>query len=59
LAVPDNELHARREEEEARGEAAYTPHGRVRQVSFALRAYASLATSADKGAVRDKSKLGG
>ncbi|MFR0252966.1 MULTISPECIES: hypothetical protein, partial [Enterobacteriaceae] len=24
-----------------------------------LRAYASLATSADKGAVRDKSKLGG
>ncbi|WP_044063761.1 dihydroxy-acid dehydratase, partial [Escherichia coli] len=25
----------------------------------ALRAYASLATSADKGAVRDKSKLGG
>ncbi|ECY4092221.1 dihydroxy-acid dehydratase, partial [Salmonella enterica subsp. enterica serovar Hadar] len=27
--------------------------------SFALRAYASLATSADKGAVRDKSKLGG
>lgn len=59
LAVPDNELHARREEEEARGEAAYTPHGRERQVSFALRAYASLATSADKGAVRDKSKLGG
>lgn len=32
---------------------------RERQVSFALRAYASLATSADKGAVRDKSKLGG
>ncbi|MBA0036315.1 dihydroxy-acid dehydratase [Pantoea sp. BIGb0393] len=59
LAVADNELHARREEEQARGEAAYTPHGRVREVSFALRAYASLATSADKGAVRDKSKLGG
>lgn len=59
LDVPDNELHARREEEEARGEAAYTPHERERQVSFALRAYALLATSADKGAVRDKSKLGG
>ena len=59
LDVPDNELHARREEEEARGEAAWTPHGRERQVSFALRAYATLATSADKGAVRDKSKLGG
>jgi len=59
LAVPDNELAARRLEEEARGDEAYTPHGRERQVSFALRAYATLATSADKGAVRDKSKLGG
>ncbi|WP_324029437.1 dihydroxy-acid dehydratase [Pantoea sp. JZ2] len=59
LAVPDNELHARREEQEARGDAAYTPMNRQRDVSFALRAYASLATSADKGAVRDKSKLGG
>jgi len=59
LAVSDDELTVRRQEEEARGDAAYTPHGRERQVSFALRAYASLATSADKGAVRDKSKLGG
>ncbi|MFV9670521.1 dihydroxy-acid dehydratase [Pantoea sp. ARC607] len=59
LAVPDNELHARREEQQARGDAAYTPVNRQREVSFALRAYASLATSADKGAVRDKSKLGG
>lgn len=59
LAVPDNELHARREEQEARGDAAYTPINRQRGVSFALRAYALLATSADKGAVRDKSKLGG
>lgn len=59
LAVPDNELHARREEQQARGEAAYTPVNRQREVSFALRAYALLATSADKGAVRDKSKLGG
>ena len=59
LAVSESELAARRQEEEARGDAAYTPHGRERQVSFALRAYASLATSADKGAVRDKSKLGG
>ncbi|MEN4798940.1 dihydroxy-acid dehydratase [Pantoea agglomerans] len=58
LAVPDNELHARREEQQARGDAAYTPVNRQREVSFALRAYALLATSADKGAVRDKSKLG-
>ncbi|MGK4431893.1 hypothetical protein ACSMDK_26200, partial [Yersinia enterocolitica] len=50
---------ARREAELARGDAAWTPKARERQVSYALRAYALLATSADKGAVRDKSKLGG
>ncbi|BES86709.1 dihydroxy-acid dehydratase [Pectobacterium araliae] len=59
LDVAENELASRREAELARGDAAWTPHNRQRQVSFALRAYASLATSADKGAVRDKSKLGG
>ncbi|WP_113632703.1 dihydroxy-acid dehydratase [Pectobacterium peruviense] len=59
LDVADNELASRREVEDARGEQAWTPHNRERQVSFALRAYAILATSADKGAVRDKSKLGG
>ncbi|MDE8743738.1 dihydroxy-acid dehydratase [Pectobacterium polaris] len=59
LDVAENELASRREAEEARGEQAWTPHNRERQVSFALRAYAMLATSADKGAVRDKSKLGG
>ncbi|WP_075183393.1 dihydroxy-acid dehydratase [Pantoea sp. 1.19] len=59
LDVADSELHARREAEAARGDAAWTPHSRERAVSFALRAYATLATSADKGAVRDKSKLGG
>ncbi|KFD21800.1 dihydroxy-acid dehydratase [Tatumella ptyseos ATCC 33301] len=59
LEVDEAELQARREAEEARGTAAYTPKSRQREVSFALRAYASLATSADKGAVRDKSKLGG
>ncbi|PJI93270.1 dihydroxy-acid dehydratase [Luteimicrobium subarcticum] len=36
----------------------YAPKGRDRQVSAALRAYAAMATSADKGAVRDVSKLG-
>ncbi|RKO75187.1 dihydroxy-acid dehydratase [Pectobacterium parmentieri] len=59
LDVAESELASRRETELARGDAAWTPHNRERQVSFALRAYASLATSADKGAVRDKSKLGG
>ncbi|MEV7546866.1 dihydroxy-acid dehydratase [Streptomyces sp. NPDC089915] len=36
----------------------YAPKTRVRTVSAALRAYAAMATSADKGAVRDVSKLG-
>lgn len=59
LAISDEELAARQATQVARGNAAYTPVDREREVSFALRAYASLATSADKGAVRDKSKLGG
>ncbi|STV30655.1 dihydroxy-acid dehydratase [Klebsiella pneumoniae subsp. ozaenae] len=59
LQLSDAEIAARRKAQEARGDQAWTPKNRQRQVSFALRAYASLATSADKGAVRDKSKLGG
>ncbi|WP_431224550.1 dihydroxy-acid dehydratase [Serratia sp. L9] len=59
LDVPESVLAARREAELARGDLAWTPTARERQVSYALRAYATLATSADKGAVRDKSKLGG
>jgi dihydroxy-acid dehydratase len=59
LQLTDQEMAARREAQEARGAQAWTPRNRERQVSFALRAYAMLATSADKGAVRDKSKLGG
>lgn len=59
LDVSESELNQRREAELARGDKAYTPRNRQREVSFALRAYASLATSADKGAVRDKTKLGG
>ena len=35
----------------------YKPKDRERQVSAALRAYAAMATSADKGAVRDISLL--
>ncbi len=54
LEVADSVLAARRVAVEARG---WKPLDRQRQVSFALRAYAMLATSADKGAVRDRSKL--
>ncbi|MEE6269825.1 dihydroxy-acid dehydratase [Streptomyces diastatochromogenes] len=54
LLVGDEELVARRE---ALG-GVYAPKQRERKVSAALRAYAAMATSADKGAVRDVSKLG-
>lgn len=37
----------------------YAPENRERKVSTALRAYAAMATSADKGAVRDVTKLEG
>ncbi|MCF4007002.1 dihydroxy-acid dehydratase [Corynebacterium uropygiale] len=51
LNVPEEEL-ARRREEMNRREAPWTPVGRERTVTRALRAYAAMATSADKGAVR-------
>lgn len=59
LALSEAELAKRREAELARGALAWKPKSREREVSYALKAYASLATSADKGAVRDKSLLGG
>ena len=52
LDVSAEELSRRRAEEEAHGERAYTPRGRGRVVSTALKAYALFAASADKGAVR-------
>ena len=52
LEVPDEELAQRREVQLQRGEAAFTPAGRSREVSRALRFYASAVSSADKGAVR-------
>ncbi|AMG30627.1 dihydroxy-acid dehydratase [Grimontia hollisae] len=54
LEVDESELAERRVEQNDKG---WKPASRQRQVSFALKAYASMATSADKGAVRDKSKL--
>ncbi|MFF2954239.1 dihydroxy-acid dehydratase [Kitasatospora sp. NPDC057965] len=56
LEVPAEVLDERRRALEAGG--GYRPKNRDRQVSQALRAYAAMATSADKGAVRDVSKLG-
>ncbi|MGW9193281.1 dihydroxy-acid dehydratase [Micromonospora chersina] len=51
LDVPDDVLQARRVAEEKR-DRPYTPTDRVRPVSAALRAYASMATSASDGAYR-------
>ncbi|MCC7320175.1 MAG: dihydroxy-acid dehydratase [Rubellimicrobium sp.] len=50
LRVPEGELARRRAEQDARGWKPAAP--RSRKVSQALRAYALLASSADKGAVR-------
>ncbi|MCM1400711.1 MAG: dihydroxy-acid dehydratase [Bacteroides sp.] len=52
LLVDDAELQKRRQQEEERGENAYTPHHRDRMVSRALKAYSASVTSADKGGVR-------
>ncbi|MFC7217013.1 dihydroxy-acid dehydratase [Streptomyces polyrhachis] len=55
LVVPEEVLAARR----AALGGRYAPRGRERKVSAALRAYAAMTTSADRGAVRDVSKLEG
>ena len=52
VELTDEELERRRSDEQARGPLAFTPEGRDRQVSRALRAYASMVASADKGGVR-------
>ena len=56
LEVSDQDLAARRSALEAG--TGYRPKSRERKISAALRAYAAMATSADKGAVRDVSQLG-
>ncbi|MCG7584206.1 dihydroxy-acid dehydratase [Photobacterium sp. OFAV2-7] len=56
LVVEEQELAQRRAANDQQG---WQPADRQREVSYALRAYALLATSADKGAVRDKTKLEG
>ena len=57
IAISETELASRRAAMQAKGVQAWKPESRERVVSYALKAYAMLATSADKGAVRDRSKL--
>ncbi len=52
VKLSDEELHNRRNIELARGVDAFKPKDRNREVSKALKAYASMVSSADKGAVR-------
>ena len=54
LLVSDEELAVRRAEQDAKG---WKPANRQREVSMALKMFGHFATSADKGAVRDKTKL--
>lgn len=55
LLISDEEMATRRAEQDKKG---WKPvEVRPRKVTTALKAYALLATSADKGAVRDKALL--
>lgn len=54
LNISDEELAKRRAEQDAKG---WQPANRQREVSFALKVFGHFATSADKGAVRDKTLL--
>ena len=58
VGLTDEELASRRQEMENRGANAWKPENRNRVVSKALQAYAAMASSADKGAVRDLSLIG-
>jgi len=57
LLVAADERTARRRDMETKGSAAWQPESRDRPLTTALRAYATLATSAARGAVRDFSQL--
>ncbi|MGD0547717.1 MAG: dihydroxy-acid dehydratase [Terracidiphilus sp.] len=53
VELTDSELTSRRVIAESKGSAAWKPATRNRKVSPALQAYAAMATSAARGAVRD------
>ena len=57
LELSDAELNKRREKMQTKASSAWQPHERVRPISYALKNYAMLATSADKGAVRNRALL--
>jgi dihydroxy-acid dehydratase len=52
VSLSETEIFKRHKEEEAKGEMAYRPENRRREISTSLKAYAATVSSADKGAVR-------
>jgi len=52
IIISEEELLIRRKEMDAKGDLAWQATGRIRPISKALKVYASLVTSADKGAIR-------
>ena len=52
VKISEEELADRRSREIAKGEEAFKPVGREREISNALKAYAAMVTSADKGGIR-------
>ena len=57
LMIDDSSLIQRKNKMNAKGKNGWKPQPRERKVSQALKAYALMTTSADKGAIRDISKL--
>lgn len=57
LQVSDEILQQRSQSMQERGASAWKAKDRVRPISYALKNYALLATSADKGAVRNRELL--
>jgi len=57
LSITDDEMDARQAKMNAKGSDAWKPAPRPRNVTNALRAYAAMATSAAKGAVRDVTQV--
>jgi len=57
LQVDANTLKSRRANMQALGSQAWKPKNRIRPISYALKNYALLATSADQGAVRNRELL--
>ena len=57
LMIDDATLTQRKNKMNAKGKDGWKPKPRERKVSQALKAYALMTTSADKGAIRDISRL--